>query len=316
MKIKSLAVVCGAMMALAGCTLTKPDLRKDGWVGRLARDASGKLIMPKRVALRFVILSQPLGAESVDKAPWLTADAQVAGESARRALADNGLKLGIITGELPREVQALLDAEPPNRVDPTVVVIPSGHNTLVDLSHEPVEQVDLILNRDGKAVGKVYQQARGFLRLTAAHEGDSAVRLRLVPELHHGPIRRGWTAASTGPFEAQQLVMHDGQAEETFRELAAEIELRPGQVAVVGTVAEKKSSLGSFLLSKPEVNSDRLTQKLLLVWASRSDAGDAANVPAGGEAPKSTPDSVGLPTPQPPEDLEPVDPPDMPHDKP
>ena len=123
--------------------------------------------------------------------------------------------------------------------------------------------------------------------MTAKQEGPTGVTLRFVPEIHHGPIQHGFGAVPNGGSMApQRFMVKDGQEEETLRELAATLTLQPGQVAVLGCRPDKQRSLGTFLFTQPEVNSDRLLQKVLLIWASRT--------------------SQGLPT------LEPVDPPDMP----
>jgi hypothetical protein len=113
------------------------------------------------------------------------------------------------------------------------------------------------------------------------------VTLRFVPEIHHGPIQHGFGAVPNGGSLApQRFMVRDGQEEDTLRELAATLILQPGQIAVLGCLPDKQRSLGTFLFTQPEVNSDRLLQKVLLIWASRT--------------------TQGLPT------LEPIEPPDLP----
>jgi hypothetical protein len=271
------------MCALVGCTLTQSHLRTDDLLpGGLGR--TGQVIVPKQCALKMMIPARPLGDPALNAAVWNVADAQAIDDAARRALEANGLRVGVITGDLPAEVRGVLEAPPPNRIDPAIVIIPDGDNTLVDLGATKAE-LTLLLNRDGTIAGKPYKDAKGHIRLTAARAGDAAVTLRIVPELHHGPVRQGWgTAPGGGALAPQQLVPRTGQAEETFRELAATVTLHPGQVAVIGTLPDRQGSLGHFLFTAPEANSDRLTQKLLLVWATGSNSGtdDAPlDLPAG-----------------------------------
>ena len=78
-------------------------------------------------------------------------------------------------------------------------------------------------------------------------------------------------------LSTQQFVYHDGQDEETFRELSWTIALKPDQVAVIGGRAERGRNLGNFLMTEPEPGTDRLTQKVVLIWASRSDTGEIPN---------------------------------------
>ena len=51
-------------------------------------------------------------------------------------------------------------------------------------------EVSLLINRDDRVSGRDYQDASGYFRLTPQHHGAHGVSLRLVPEIHHGPIQR------------------------------------------------------------------------------------------------------------------------------
>jgi len=281
-----------AVMAAAGCnTPNRPDLRQDAMLVR-ASGSAGKIIEPRRCDLRLAILARPLHEDVLNDGVWRLADEQAVGPEARRTLEANGLRVGLITGDLPSDVEKLLTAPPPDKVEPTQVLLPDGDFTLVKLN-ESTPQISLLLNSGGSTSGKDYKDARGFIRLTARYDGTTGVSLRFVPEIQHGPVQHTFgAAANAGPFAPQQFVMKDGQQEDTLRELAATLTLQPGQVAVVGCRAERERSLGSFLFTQPEANSDRILQKVLLVWASRGTSGDSSR------------GSTLLPA------LEPVEPPD------
>ena len=139
---------------------------------------------------------------------------------------------------------------------------------------ESAPTASLLLCSENRAYGKDYQDASGWCRVTAKQEGPSGVTLRFVPEIHHGPIQHGFGAVPNGGSMApQRFMVRDGQEEDTLRELAATLTLQPGQVAVLGCRPDKQRSLGTFLFTQPEVNSDRLLQKVLLIWASRTTQG-------------------------------------------
>ena len=273
-----------ALLAVAGCTLNKSELRRDHF---LRIGGGGQVIEPKRCALQVAILSRPLHDQALNVDIWNGVDEQELTPEVRHALEVNGLRLGLITGALPAEIDAILNAPPPNKIDPSQILLPDGDHTLVNLS-APVSLATLLLSREGRTYGKDYEDASGWFRVTAQQEGPSGVSLRFVPEIHFGPIQHAFGAVpNPGPYAPQRFMVKDGQEEDTLRDLAATLTLQPGQVAVLGCRAEKERSLGTFLFTQPEVNSDRLLQKVLLIWASRS--------------------SQGLPT-----TLEPTDPPDMP----
>lgn len=297
------AAILGALMALVGCTLTQSELRKGAALLPTVGSVAGPAIVPRQCALRMAILERPANDPVLGETLWNVADVQALDEPTRRSLATNGLRIGIVTGDLPREVQEVLDAPPPHQVNPATVILPDGDSTLVDLEAKAPElNLLLALQQRNTVEGKRYADAHGFLRLSARLEDGGAVDLSLAPELHHGPVRQGWGVASGGGSLApQQFVVHNGQTEETFRDLAVGLSLRPGQVAVASLEPGRKGSLGHFLFSRPETNSDRLLHRYLLVWASPFEGGKDS---LGGEAP-AVPASV-------PPALEPVDPPEMP----
>lgn len=264
-----------AMMAVAGCTLNKSDVRRDPLVTKFGNNG-GQLIEPRRVHLKVAILSRPLRDEAINDALWSMADEQSVPLPVQRALEVNGLRIGLITGELPHDVDAILKATGPQKVEPAEFERDDGDFAMIAMGNA-VSEVSLLLNREGRAFGKPYRDANGWFRVTASQEGLTAVKLRFVPEIHHGPMRRSYGALPTGsPYMPQEFMQKDGQQEEHFRELAASLVLQPGQIAVLGCRAEANRSLGAYLFTQPEANSDRLVQRVVLIWASRSNMGQPA----------------------------------------
>jgi hypothetical protein len=286
-------VLVAAMMAVAGCTLNRTELRRGASV--LARlGGGGQTIQPKRCTLSVIILSRPLRDKVVNEAVWSQADEQAVAQDARRPLEANGVRIGVISGGLPAELESAINAPPPKKVDPAEFDMPDGDTTLVSLAPQ-VSLASLLLNRDGHAFGRDYQDASGWFRVTANHDGPRGLSLRFVPEIHHGPVLRRYdTAQNSNPLNSMQFLVKDGQQEETIRELAATLTLQPGQTAVIGCDPDRRGSLGSFLFTQAEANSDRIIQKLLIVRASRTNLGEP------GSAPKPS------------SRLEPVEPPELP----
>ncbi len=282
MNAKCLAMVAG-LLAVAGCTLNRQDVRRN--VGDevnppiLGRD-SGQVIEPKRCALKVVILTRPLRDKVVNESVWGAADEQVVTSEVRRVLQANGLRIGVITGPLPAAVEGALHAPPPDKVDPTEFVLPDGANTLVSLA-EPNPTVSLLLNLGGRASGRDYQEASGWFRVTANQDGPTGVALRIVPEIHHGPVLRRYDSLPNGGggVNPMQFMLKDSQQEETLRDLSATLTLQPGQVTVIGCDPDRRGSLGHFLFTRAEANSDRLTQKVVLFWASRNLSGEPGSQP-------------------------------------
>jgi hypothetical protein len=294
MKTKSSRLILAMMAGLIGCNLTQPTLRKDDLPPVVG--GGGKMISPKRNAIQMKIAARPLEDEVLGDVLWNAADVQSVPDEARQVLAANGLRAAVITGELPTQVQAVLDAPPPNRIDPMILVLNNGDGLGVPIGTDTAK-LEIMFNRQGKVVGKTFEDARGQLRISANQDADEGVKVRITPELHHGPVRQGWEAApGGGSFAPHQFVPKNGQTEESFRELAVELNLRPGQVAIISGVPERQSNLGSFLFTAQDGTSDRIIRKVLFIWAARAELGSP---------PGHTP-------PPPPANLREVEPPDMP----
>lgn len=272
--------MCAAfLVVVVGCTLTKSDLREgaNALVPRIGTGTDGQLIVPRQCALKVAIVARPSG-HAFHEALWRSADLQAIGAESRAACEANGLRAGALTGELPPDVRAVLDAPPPEQVAYSTIVLPDGDSTLIDLGAEASE-IDLLLNRNGAVAGKRYKEARGYLRLSATRQGEVGVSIRAVPELHHGPVRQAWTTSPGGPtaLAPQQLIMRNGQEEEAFRDLTINAELHAGQVMIVSALPDRPGGLGQWLFQQADSQGDQPIQKVLLVWASRSE--EPPNVP-------------------------------------
>ncbi len=280
------------ILALVGCLPRgKSDIRqaeKDGAVTPASYQAPAagqpaQVFAPKRTRFSVAILSRPAKDPAVETAPWSVADEMVVPSDARAALEANGLRVGVIRGSLPMEIAKLLDPEPPTK-KPEVVEVeqPDGQPYLLDLAAAS-ESVTLLVSRDGRASGKDYKDAKGLIRVTASGDDSGSARVKLVPEIRHGPVLNGYGAApGTGPFQPKEFVVTRGQAEETFRDLAATVSLAPGQVLVIGGRGDSARGLGGFLFTRPEPNSDRVEQRLVLIWARPGTALATTATPTGG----------------------------------
>jgi hypothetical protein len=286
---------CG-LLIVAGCAMDKPGSRPQQIFNRIGGHG-GQIIEPKRCMLRVVILTRPFNEPAINEVVWRVADEQIIPPAQRRALASNGLRIGRILGDLPAELETILNAGGPQnpQVIPTTLLLESGEQNLINVS-EAVEQATLLINRDNRIEGGDYQAVSGYFRVTPRHQGAHGVAVRLIPEIHHGPLQRTFPALNGTPGLApQQLSVRDGQKEEPFLELTVDLELEPGQVAVVGCRPDSPSSLGSFLFSESPSDRDQRHQRLILIWASRNLNGVIAEATKPNDRPKLFQRLVGPP---------------------
>jgi hypothetical protein len=267
------ATAVAGLLVVAGCALDKNGVPSQNVITRIGGQ-NGQLIEPNRCMLKVVILTRPFADPAINEVVWRVADEQVLAPSERRAWESNGLRAGRITGEFPLELEAILkDTTPGKTVVPISIYPDTNEQPLIRIS-DAVEQASLLLNRDNRAFGKDYNDASGYFRVILGHNGTHGVSLRLVPEIHHGPIQRSFQAMpNAAPLAPQELKINDGQKEETLRDLPVNLVVEPGQAVVVGCLPEQRRCLGSLLFTQSVAHSDQREQKLILIWASRNKEG-------------------------------------------
>lgn len=311
------AMVAG-LLVVAGCTLDKPE-NLPGRVFNRIGGHGGQIIEPKRCMLRVVILDRPFRDPAINEALWRVVDEQVITRAEQKALQANGLRIGRIIGDLPREIETILksDGHDGPRVVPSELMVESGDpKSLISVSPR-VEQVSLLINRDDRVSGRDYRDVSGYLRLVPRHQGAHAVSLRVIPELHHGPIQRTFpTLPNATGIAPQELQIRDAQQEEEIRELAFDLVLEDNHVAVIGCRPDNLRSLGSFLFSQPAAENDERHQRVILVWATRNMPGVVAELPKQDDRPDDRPRMFrrmkGAPEPPPSSDNPDMTPPSIP----
>jgi hypothetical protein len=295
-----------AMTALAGCNLSRSDGRQKAdqvTATNFNTNAPrpGHLLEPNYCKVDSAIVSRPVGDKVVDSSLWNIADEQAVPIELRQALEANGLRVGVITGSLPVDVLAAFQPNPPQKETQWVhIALPDGEHTPIALGGK-TESVTLLLNHQGKVDGRDYHDASGRLILTPGHRGPKGVTLRLVPEVHHGQNRRTIAPLqNAGPFAPQEFAIKDGQQEDILRELTTSIDVQPGQTVVIGCRPDRTRSLGTFLFTQPEANSDRMLQSVLLLQATRNKVGEAPTKIL--DEPAELPDLAVQPKPMPSKD--------------
>jgi hypothetical protein len=271
------AAASAGLLIVVGCALDKNGVQPGKTFGRIGGH-TGELLEPKQCLLKVAIISRPFGDPAINEVVWKAADEQIIPPRERHAWEVNGLRVGRIIGELPLELEAIMkDTTSHQKVNPTNFMVASGDPTLIKIS-DPVDEATVLVNRDNRISGNDRHDVSGYFRATAQHDGANNVSLRLVPEVHFGPIRRTFqTVPNAAAIGAQEFQINNGQEEDTFRELSTSLTLEPGQVAVLGCRPELKRGLGTLFFTQSVANSDQRMEKLILIWASRNLQGMGPN---------------------------------------
>lgn len=267
----ALRLACLGLIAAGGCNPHREQLRPEGLFARIG-NKGGEIIEAKKCVLRVLILDRPLRDPVINEAVWKAADEQAIAPEERMALRANGMRIGRITGDLPSELEAIVNAPPPHKVDPAFFQIDEDEPANIIVCGG-LDQVSLLLNRDQHAFGKDYTSANGRFRVTPRHHEGRAVAMRITPEILHGPIQQTFQPLQAAPYTPQEFKIANGQKQETLRDLSANIVLEPDQVVVLGCIPEQERSLGAFLFTQPEPGSDQKLQRLVLITAMRNQLG-------------------------------------------
>lgn len=179
---------------------------------------------------------------------WNHVDEQALDADLRSRLAANGLRAGVITGRLPIDVADRL--EPATVVDPTAPEDAGLRRLLRLLPGKRAEVVattrraELVLLEHGVegVTGATYHDVTGQFTLQAWPDADGRVRVRIVPELKHGPMRRSWVG------EEGMFRLETGQARRAFDDLAVSARLPAGGTLLVGVADQQGAAVGDALL--------------------------------------------------------------------
>ena len=199
---------------------------------------------------------------------WSVVDEQVVDDGLRRELAANGLRIGVVTGELPPHLAARLL---PDRADLAAAtatlateaplsqrllrLLPGRRSEIVAAAG--IEELVLLETTAGQVRGGTFRDATGVFELKVRPAADGRVRLDLVPEIKHGPLQRS-VVGTDGMFR-----MEAGQRRHRREDLACGVELREGGLLIVGCGAEPGATLGDALLR--DRGGDRATMRLLAI---------------------------------------------------
>jgi len=197
---------------------------------------------------------------------WDAVDEQSVPAAVRRSLATNGLRCGIITGDLPPHVAerlaasardgAALDGPLPGGSRQTLRLLPGRRADVVTASPTP-ELVVLHEDDDGTR-GETFREAGGYLEVRGWPAGGGQVRLEITPEIRHGPVRRSWVG------EEGRFRIEAGQTRHRFERLRVTVEVPDGGILLVGPGGDAAATVGDALFGDRAGGGSGVRQLLVL----------------------------------------------------
>jgi hypothetical protein len=202
------------------------------------------------------------------EAVWDHVDEQAIPAERRRALNANGLRVGVVTGQLPNAFAERLAAssedEPAGDVAGVdtarsrriLQLLPGRHSELVTATRLP--SLVLMEQCAGEVRGATFHDATPLLAIEARPAADGRVRLEAVPEIKHGPVEKSW-AGEDGMFRLEA-----GQRRHRMEHLAVDVTLPTGGLLLVGCAGDPATTVGDGLL-REHVEGDHGTVRLIAI---------------------------------------------------
>jgi hypothetical protein len=275
-RLSRTALLVLASLAVAGCTTpipTGPSLLKPARMS------------PDSVVLDMFSVRFPFGDPKVNRDLWAEVDEQHFPPALRERLARNGIRVGLVAGQIPAALSNLLelgdkpapsDAAPRTdlaqlQADPAVMrrrlQIRAGRPGEI-VASEIYPQLPLLVCQSGALCGQTYEQAQGILAVKAFPESDGRVRLELVPEVHHDQPQKQWVA---GPG---MIMLKTARPKRVFDEMAISAQLDPGAMLILSSLPSRPGSLGHYFFTDGQSQ-----QKLLVVRLAQTQHDGAFSPP-------------------------------------
>ncbi|MFP6604354.1 MAG: hypothetical protein VB862_17625 [Pirellulaceae bacterium] len=222
------------------------------------------------VILEIAFVHVTPAANQVDAALWHDVNAVPLPWQTQKKLAFNGIRCGLIAGQLPASLQQLIQADK-NTLDlqdlngnlehdlqgrNQRLHSRAGRRGQIVLTNKILPTVHLVTRDGNYSSGETFHQAQCVLEIRTYPQGDGRVRVQLTPEIQHGHLRSQFVG-----HDGSWLINNDRETR-SFDFLAMEVLMTPGESLVLSCTADVKG-LGQHLFVDGKRDSD--TQYLVLV---------------------------------------------------
>lgn len=194
---------------------------------------------------------------------WQLIDEQCLSANLRHRLNGNGIRAGVVRGNLPNALAHRLSSssdtihnEPgdsPLAVDRTVVkrviqTLPGRTNEIV--STPRLEELILLEHKSRSTIdnvsGQTYRDASAVFDVRATPSADGGIEIELLPLIRHGPIERNWTG-DDGAFRLEA-----GQRKTVMNKLEFKLQLPADGTLILSSVGPPSSGLGDAFFRDPQ----------------------------------------------------------------
>jgi hypothetical protein len=224
------------------------------------------------IYVESVILERPLGDRFLDRELW--ADALPVGSQETRALlSENGLRAGVLSGNLPPRFQALLESETEALGGRGLTFAMRKDEVLPTSGPNERCEFGLLADLAGKRAPVALKQARGGVLVRPEPLGNGRVKVWCEPQIQHGE-KREWlrpSADGTGFVKLEEVPLA------RYPVLGFDAALGRNDYLVIGWQADQPDTLGAALFAVEANGQPR--QRVLVVRARQVNPGTAPDLP-------------------------------------
>ncbi len=227
---------------------------------------------PDVVTLETVLVRFPADVEEELERAWMSSDPSVLGIDQRRLLARNGLRAGVLIGELPALIHNQLNRTGAQQATDALEgagLAADVDNRMHRLQCRAGKRKELVVRRSlnapltvvgvspaGSIVGDTFQDPRVLFDLRATPLGGRQARIRLIPEIEYGTARQTYVASEVGIRPSLE------RPRRVWEALEIDAVLREEQILMIGAALPPKALGRAFFTTH---TADKATEHVVLL---------------------------------------------------
>jgi hypothetical protein len=255
MRTTLLLLMLAAGLGTTGCQLLSVDREAaatdpEKMLGQTPRPRS----TARTLQLELLFVRCPPDDAELRNELWSFVDEQLLDPATRGRLAANGLRVGIVTGQLPAHLaerfSGTVRADDATGNQPLATeslvtrrqlrLLPGRRSEIVTASSQ--QELLLLEHSPDGVSGGTYHDASPLLAVVARPAADGRVTLEAVPEIRHGPIEKTWVGED-GMFR-----LESGQKRHRLDHLAFSVTIPADAMLLVGHAGDDTATVGDRLL--------------------------------------------------------------------
>lgn len=256
---------------------TVPEKNEDSQATTLPLHTSAA---PDTVSVETVLVRfDEQHTEELDKA-WLGADESVIDIQQRKLLDLNGIRVGVIRGDLPKEILQQLElsrSQQRTDVEEQLGLASDSDSRARLLSCRGGKRKELLIRREnqqplsvvttigGSVSGHQFVRASALFALTMYPQTDGTAITELIPEIQYGDARQNFIS---GEFGMRQELRRDSKL---WKQLKIRTTLATNEVLMVSTTAPSKALGHAFFRTE---NSQQIEEQIVLLIRLASTSSD------------------------------------------